>query len=239
VYFMALPLLSYPVPTQNHRVRTWDISGDETPKIYSTSNQLSPSEMHDLIQAAYRQIFHEQQMLSFTKQPFLESQLFNGQITVRDFVRGLLLSDSFRRLNYEANNNYRFVEICVQRILGRNVYGDREKYAWSVILMTQGVAHFVDRLLNSPEYLAEFGDDVVPYQQSRILPQRRQGELPFARTPRYELSGKRRRERSGNLYAGLQSPPVFDGKTIFSLALTTILVIALIIVFSSAGSLYP
>ena len=30
--------------------------------------------------------------------------------------------------------NYRFVEICVQRILGRNVYGDREKLAWSMHL---------------------------------------------------------------------------------------------------------
>lgn len=235
---MAIPLLNYPLSTQNHRVNAWDISGDETPKVYSSDNQLSPSEMHDLIQAAYRQIFHEQQMLSSTKQPFLESQLINGQITVRDFIRGLILSDSFRRLNYEVNNNYRFIEICVQRILGRNAYGDREKYAWSAILMTQGIAGFVDCLLNGSEYLGEFGYDVVPYQRGRILPQRCQGEPPFARTPRYELSDTQRRERSVGLYAGIQSLPVFDGKTIFSLALIAILAIALIIAFSTADSLY-
>ena len=83
--------------------------------------------MDMLIMAAYRQVHNEQQMVDFNRQRFLESQLRAGQITVRDFVRGLVLSDSFRRLTYDVNNNYRFVQICVQRLLGREVYGGTGK----------------------------------------------------------------------------------------------------------------
>jgi phycobilisome rod-core linker protein len=182
---MALPLLTYAPSSQNQRVSGFEIPGDEQPRVYSTDNVLSPSEMDELITAAYRQVFHEQQMLRHHRQTNLESQLKSRQISVKDFIRGLALSDSFRRLNYDTNNNYRFVEMCVQRILGRNAYSDREKIAWSIILATKGLNGFVEELVNSDEYTENFGTNTVPYQRRRILPQRAQGELPFERMARY------------------------------------------------------
>lgn len=182
---MSIPLLEYAPSSQNQRVTGFEIPGDEQPRIYTTDNLLSATEMDVLILAAYRQIFHEQQMLSSNRQIFLESQLKAGQITVKEFIRGLVLSDSFRRLNYDANNNYRFVELCVQRVLGRRIYSDREKLAFSIVLATKGIVGFVQELLNSNEYLENFGDNTVPYQRRRILPQRAQGELPFERMARY------------------------------------------------------
>lgn len=182
---MPLPLLEYSPSSQNQRVIGFEVPGDEQPRVYTTENLLSPSEMDALITAAYRQIFHEQQMLVSHRQPTLESQLKTGQITVKEFIRGLATSDSFRRLNYEANNNYRFVEICVPRILGRNVYGDREKIAWSIVIATQGLNGFIEALINSEEYRSNFGDDTVPYQRRRILPQQVEGALPFERIARY------------------------------------------------------
>ncbi|BAY63896.1 phycobilisome linker polypeptide CpcG2 [Calothrix brevissima NIES-22] len=182
---MSIPLLEYAPSSQNQRVTGFEIPGDEQPRIYTTDNLLSATEMDVLILAAYRQIFHEQQMLSSNRQIFLESQLKAGQITVKEFIRGLVLSDSFRRLNYDANNNYRFVELCVQRVLGRRIYSDREKLAFSIVLATKGIVGFVQELLNSDEYLENFGDNTVPYQRRRVLPQRSQGELPFERMARY------------------------------------------------------
>jgi phycobilisome rod-core linker protein len=182
---MSIPLLEYAPLSQNHRVEGFEVPGDEQPRIYTTDNLLAASDMDMLIMASYRQVFNEQQMLSRNRQRFLESQLRAGQITVKDFIRGLAISDSFRRLTYESNNNYRFVEICIQRLLGRNVYSDREKLAWSIVLATKGLQGFIDDLLNSEEYLSSFGDNTVPYQRRRILPQRTQGELPFARMARY------------------------------------------------------
>jgi phycobilisome rod-core linker protein len=131
---VALPLLEYSYNSQNERVVGYEVAGEEKPIIYTTENTPSSAEMDEIIWAGYRQIFSEHQILSSTRQKFLESQLRNGQITVRDFIRGLLLSDPFRRLNFETNSNYRFVEICVQRVLGRDIYNEREKIAWSIVV---------------------------------------------------------------------------------------------------------
>ncbi len=54
-----------------------------------------------------------------------------------------------------------------------------------------------DDLLNSSEYQKNFGDDIVPYQRRRILPQRNQGELPFARMPRYGEDHRQQLEALG------------------------------------------
>ena len=182
---MSLPLLAYKPLSQNQRVNGFEVAGDEQPRIFTTDSLLSPVELDFLIAAAYRQIYNEQQMLENHRQVALESQLRSGQITVRGFIRGLVLSDSFRRLTFDCNNNYRFAEICIQRILGRNVYSDREKIAWSIVIATKGIQAFVDELLNSEEYLNNFGDSIVPYQRRRILPQRTKGEITFAHMPRY------------------------------------------------------
>jgi phycobilisome rod-core linker protein len=183
---MPLPLLTYTPNSQNNRVHAFEVPGDEHSRIFTTDNLLGTVDLDDLISAAYRQIFHEQQMLIGNRQKFLESQLRAGQITVRDFIRGLALSDSFQRLVFEHNTNYRFAEICIQRILGRNVYNEREKMAWSIVIATKGIAGFINDLLNSDEYLENFGYNTVPYQRRRILPQRSQGELPFERMARYD-----------------------------------------------------
>lgn len=182
---MSIPLLSYEPTSQNHRVVGYEVPGDEQPRLVTPETFPSPSEMDEVITAAYRQIFHEQQMLETYRLPILESQLRARQITIRDFIHGLLVSDSFRRLNYDANNNYRFVELCIQRTLGRHVYGDREKLAWSIVIATKGLHGFITDLLNSDEYLNAFGENIVPYQRRRILPQHERGDLPFQRMARY------------------------------------------------------
>lgn len=194
---MTIPLLSYPPNSQNQRVAGFEVPGEEQPRNYTTAHLPNQVEINELIRAAYRQIFNEQQLLTSNRQVFLESQLRNRQITVREFVRGLLLSETFRRRNYEPNSNYRFVQMCVRRVLGRDIYNDREKLAWSIVLATKGLEGFVDALLTSEEYLKNFGDDTLPYQRRRILPQRSQGDLPFARMPRYGADYRAKLEEIG------------------------------------------
>ncbi|NJO80274.1 MAG: phycobilisome rod-core linker polypeptide CpcG [Cyanobacteria bacterium RM1_2_2] len=181
---MAIPLLSYNPSSQNTRVPGYEVPGDEQPRIFSSDNLLSNSDMDFLIEAAYRQIFFH--AFAADREPFLESQLRSGQLTVRDFIRGLLLSDTYKRSFYNLNNNYRFVEQTVQRVLGRDLYNQRESIAWSIVVATKGIQGFVDQLLNSQEYLEAFGDSVVPYQRRRVLPGRNEGEMPFnLKSPRY------------------------------------------------------
>jgi phycobilisome rod-core linker protein len=177
-------LLEYAPKTQNARVAGYEVSGDEQPRVFSTDNLLSASDMDSLIEAAYRQIFFH--AFAADRERFLESQLRSGQITVRDFIRGLCLSNTFTNSFYNLNSNYRFAEQCVQRILGRDVYSEQEKIAWSIVIATKGRSGFVNDLLNSNEYLENFGDNVVPYQRRRVLPSGA-SETPFnIKSPRYD-----------------------------------------------------
>jgi phycobilisome rod-core linker protein len=194
---MTIPLLEYAPSSQSQRVVGYEVGGEEKPIIYTAKTVFSDLEKDRVISAAYRQIFNEQQMLASNRQTALESQLKASQITVREFIRGLVLSNSFRERNYEPNSNYRFAQMCVQRVLGRNVYSEKEKLAWSILLATKGIEGFIDALLNSQEYLANFGNDTVPYQRRRILPQREQGETPFARMPRYGADYRSKLEAMG------------------------------------------
>lgn len=182
---MALPLLNYSPSSQNQRVAGYEVSGDEQARIFTTDNLLDSTDMDTLIDAAYRQIFFH--AFKWDREAFLESQLRNGQITVRDFIRGLLLSKTFYNSFYEKNSNYRFVEHCVERVLGRRVYNEREKIAWSIVIATKGLQGFVNDLLDSEEYLSSFGYNTVPYQRRRTLPGRVEGEMPTnLRLPRYD-----------------------------------------------------
>jgi phycobilisome rod-core linker protein len=140
--------------------------------------------MDALIEAAYRQIFFH--AFAADREKFLESQLRSGQITVRDFIRGLCLSRTFTGSFFNLNSNYRFVEHCINKVLGRAPYSEKEKIAWSIVIATKGRSAFINQLLDSDEYLNAFGDAIVPYQRRRTLPSGAK-EVPFnIQNPRYD-----------------------------------------------------
>ena len=136
--------------------------------------------------------------MSCDRDRFLESQFRSGSITVRDFIRGLLLSDRFYRGYVECNGNDRIVEQVIGRVLGRPVYGLNEMKSWSIVIAEHGFAAFVDAILDSPEYFERFGNDGIPEQVNRVLPGRSQGEIPiYQRLPRYGESWRERLIRDG------------------------------------------
>jgi phycobilisome rod-core linker protein len=181
---VAIPLLAYAPTTQNSRVKGFDVANDDQARIFSTDNLLSNTDMDVLIEAAYRQIYFH--AFAADREPFLESQLRNGQITVREFIRGLCLAKTFTASFYNLNSNYKFVEHCVNKVLGRAPYSQQEKIAWSIVIATKGRAGFINDLLNSDEYLENFGDSIVPYQRRRVLASGA-AETPFnIENPRYD-----------------------------------------------------
>ncbi|PNK01211.1 phycobilisome rod-core linker polypeptide, partial [Cylindrospermopsis raciborskii] len=92
----------------------------------------------EIIWASYRQVFSEHLILTSYRQKFLESQLRNRAINVRDFIRGLGKSEVFRTQIAEVNSNYRLVDIILQRFLGRKAYNREEEIAWSIVIGTKG-----------------------------------------------------------------------------------------------------
>lgn len=119
-----------------------------------------------------------------------------------------------------------------QRLLGRQVNGEQEKIAWSIVLGQEGLVGLMDALLNSPEYMTTFGADTVPYQRRRLLPSRTVGTaVPFnISLPRYGAYWWRDTlaARSGlPLLAGGVSGDVPELGQKVALALTTIGVVSL------------
>ena len=182
---MALPLLKYAPTTQNSRVNPLRVGSDEDPKAVAMDKAMDREDQNFVIEAAYRQIFFH--AFKVDRDRTLESQLRNGQITVRDFIRSLCLSDTFTRSFYNLNSNYRVARHLVEKLLGRTTHGKSEEIAWSAVLMTRGVRGMVDDILDSQEYLEAFGYDTVPYHRNRVVGSRDLGESPFNLTsPRYE-----------------------------------------------------
>lgn len=202
---MSLPLLATPRLSQNARVRSFSIGGDETPRQVPQSIGRNAASVDELIEQAYRQIFFH--AFKVDRDAALESQLRSHQITVKDFVRGLLLSSKFRDDFYRCNSNYRMVEQIVGRVLGRQVHGDQERISLSILIAERGLPGLIDTLLDSDEYMSTFGLDIVPYQRSRLLAGRDQGSLPFnQQAPRYdaywrEMTARRNPAGQGTAWA--------------------------------------
>ena len=165
---MSIPLLKVTPKTQNQRVEGYDVADEDDAKLYRLSYAISDTDVTEIIWACYRQIFSEHLILESYRQPFLESQLRNRAISVREFIRGLGKSEVYREQIAELNSNYRIVDLTFKRFLGRASYGKDEQIAWSIVIATKGLHGFIDAVVDGEEYQQNFGDDVVPYQRRRM-----------------------------------------------------------------------
>jgi|UniRef100_UPI00404800BF phycobilisome rod-core linker protein len=183
---MVLPVLVIKPLTNNARVSNFLAASEETPRQFSQQiNQLDGAAAASLIEQAYRQVYFH--AFKRDRDVMLESKLRSGQITTREFVRQLLRSEKFRNDFYRCNSNYRVVEQVVGRVLGRPVHGDQERIAWSIVIAGQGLPAFIDALIDSPEYMETFGEDLVPHQRARMLAGQSVGTMPFnQQAPRYD-----------------------------------------------------
>ncbi|MDF5728466.1 MAG: phycobilisome rod-core linker polypeptide [Rhizonema sp. PD38] len=165
---MSIPLLHSIPSSQNQRVEGYEVPGEDTPIMYRLTDTTSVADIDAIIWAGYRQIFSEHLILEKHRPLFLESQLRNRAITVRDFIRGLGKSEVYWELVGETNDNYRLVDISFKRFLGRASYGKDERISQSIVIATKGLHGFIDSLVDSEEYRQNFGDNIVPYQRRRF-----------------------------------------------------------------------
>lgn len=149
-------------------------------------NSLSQEDKSLNLKALYRQLFKENRDLNFHHDPRLESLYLNGNLTTRELVGKLLNSDMFLNYIFATNSNFRFVELCFERVLGRKA-SQSETYQWSSLLTSQGLPAFTQQLVNGEEYTKAFGDNLVPFRRSREISSSNQGMPALPK----ELSRKR------------------------------------------------
>nr|YP_010338676.1 phycytochrome bilisome core-membrane linker protein [Glaucosphaera vacuolata]UNJ18626.1 phycytochrome bilisome core-membrane linker protein [Glaucosphaera vacuolata] len=128
--------------------------------------KLSISEKNEIIKACYRQVFERDitkaYNLSLSK---LESQLKNGQISVKEMIRALGKSELYRKQFYQPFVNSRVVELACRHFLGRGLSSLKEFQTYFAIVSSQGLYGLIDSLVNSKEYADYFGEETVPYNR--------------------------------------------------------------------------
>lgn len=116
--------------------------------------------------AAYRQVFGNVQPMESERLLSAESQLRNGDISVREFVRRLALSSFYRSRYFDAVSPHRAVELNFKHLLGRPPQDEAEISAHVATVATSGFEGEINSYLDSDEYLQTFGEDTVPYPTS-------------------------------------------------------------------------
>lgn len=94
-----------------------------------------------------------------------EIRLENGDIPVREFVRRLAKSNTFRDRYWTKLYVCKAVEYIHRRLLGRPTYGREEMNAYFDISAKKGFYALVDAILDTKEYEEAFGEDTVPYER--------------------------------------------------------------------------
>lgn len=151
-----------------------DVQGLQLPQSYFNAAEnrqkfvmkpgLSTLEKQSVIKAAYRQIFERDITRAYGQSiSYLESQVKNGDISMKEFVRRLCKSELYRKQFFEPFINSRALELAFRHILGRGPSSREEVQDYFSIVSEKGLAGLVDALVNSQEYADYFGEETVPY----------------------------------------------------------------------------
>ena len=116
-----------------------------------------------LLRQIYRHVMGNPQLMETERPQALESRFLEGDLSVREFVRGLCKSELYRSRFYQAMAPYRFVEVNFKHVLGRSPENQAEMGAQLNRVIGEGYDAAIDWLVDSDEYAGAFGDNVVPY----------------------------------------------------------------------------
>jgi phycocyanin-associated rod linker protein len=116
-----------------------------------------------VIRAVYRHVLGNDYLMQSERLTYAESLLKQGNICVREFVRMVAKSPLYRDKFFHSNSQLRFIELNYKHLLGRAPYDESEISFHTALYGSQGFNAEIDSYIDSEEYLAAFGDNIVPY----------------------------------------------------------------------------
>ncbi len=125
-------------------------------------------DLQTVIRAVYRQVLGNPHLMESDRLSEAESQLRNGDITVRGFVGRVAKSELYRAMHFESASQYRFIEVNCKHLLGRPPVDQAEISAHVQLYNSQGYDADINSYLDSDEYLSTFGENVVPYERGNV-----------------------------------------------------------------------
>ncbi|MEH2332531.1 phycobilisome rod-core linker polypeptide [Nostoc sp.] len=123
----------------------------------------SVDDIEIVIRAVYRQVLGNAYIMESERLVVPESQLKQGIIDVREFVRQVAKSELYRSRFFDNVYRYRAIELNFKHLLGRAPDDYSETKHHSNILDEEGFEADIDSYLDSDEYLDAFGENIVPY----------------------------------------------------------------------------
>ena len=124
-------------------------------------------EVQTVIRNVYKQVLGNPHVMESERLVTAESQLSDRSISVREFVRAVAKSDFYRSRYFESCAPYRFVELNFLHLLGRAPQDQREVSEHIVRCVAEGYEAEIDSYIDSDEYQAAFGENVVPYSRGK------------------------------------------------------------------------
>jgi phycobilisome core-membrane linker protein len=141
-------------------------------KVFKLTGNVDKTALKALILATYRQIF-ERDLNPFTIQndfTVWETQLSNGDISVKEFIEFLGTSNLYVKEFYTPFPNTKVIELGTKHFLGRAPLDQSEIRRYNQLLAKDGITSFIRAMVNSVEYAQFFGEDTVPYRRFPTLP---------------------------------------------------------------------
>lgn len=125
----------------------------------------SSDEVEVVIRAVYRQVLGNAHIMESERLIVPESQLRQGDMTVREFIRHIAKSELYRSRFFDNCYRYRNIELNFKHLLGRAPDDYSEMQYHSHILDEHGFDADIDSYLDSDEYLDTFGENIVPFHR--------------------------------------------------------------------------
>jgi phycoerythrin-associated linker protein len=122
----------------------------------------SESEFEVVIRAVYQQVLGNTYLMQSERLVSLESQLKQGELSVRGFVCQVAQSAIYRSRFFENCSRMRSIELNFKHLLGRAPESYAEIAEHSDYLDV-GFEIEIEAYIYSDEYLDNFGEDIVPY----------------------------------------------------------------------------
>jgi phycobilisome core-membrane linker protein len=168
--------LEVPTPSTRQRLGSPLNQGLQLPATYALAAQgkaqrfvmkpaMTGAQKAEVIRAAYRQVFERDIVKGYSQVvcPVEATQVRQGQISMREFIRALGRSKEYQKQFYGRFSNSRAVELAFRHFLGRGISSREEFTRYFDIVSAQGLPGLVDSLVNSMEYARVFGEETVPY----------------------------------------------------------------------------
>jgi phycoerythrin-associated linker protein len=120
------------------------------------------------IRAVYKQVLGNPHVMESERLVTPESQLTNGDFSVREFVRAVGKSEFYRSRYFEKCAPYRFVELNFMHFLGRPPESQAEVSEHIRRCIEDGYDAEIDSYIDSAEYQANFGENTVPFNRGAV-----------------------------------------------------------------------